>query len=242
MIEIINLNKSYGSNQILKDLNLKINSGEFVVLLGASGSGKSTLLSILSARNSFDSGVIKINSQSFTNKIPPNKSRQLLTQNYSLMPWQSAIGNVKFAMNCAKKDSKNASDFLTLVGLENRQNAHPNSLSGGERQRVAIARALAIDPDILFMDEPFAALDPIIRANLQKELKKMTRDKTVIFVTHDIDEAVILSDKIVVLKDGKIVLETQNPKLTPYSQNAIEFRSKLLRTMVGEYQQIEYEI
>ncbi|CZE49177.1 ABC transporter ATP-binding protein [Campylobacter geochelonis] len=246
MIEVVNLEKFYAKTKVLKNINLNIKNGEFVVLLGASGSGKSTLLKILSARESFDSGSVKISDEIYKHKVTMDKSRQILTQNYSLMPWLSALGNVEFALKCAGfstlERQNHAKEFLELVGLKHRLHAHPHALSGGECQRVAIARALALKPKVLFMDEPFSALDPIIRMSLQIELKRLSRGVSVVFVTHDIDEAMLVADKIVVLKDGEIVFSEQNPSYEAYSQEAIAYKSRLLKVLLGEKQKLEYII
>lgn len=247
MIKISNLKKSFGTTQILNDINLNIEKNEFCVLLGASGSGKTTLLKILSGHSSFDSGEIKIDSVKFKKQITAHKSRQIITQNYSLMPWMKAIDNIKFALKCSGVKDKNklektAKQFLNLVHLGSKESFYPHSLSGGQSQRVAIARALSLNPKVLFLDEPFSALDPITRANLQTELKNIVENKAVIFVTHDIDEALFLGDKIVVLHNGKIIKQLKNPKFQPNSAKYFEIKAEIFRLISGENDEIEYVI
>ena len=247
MIEIKNLKKSFGNLSVLGDINLQIASGEFCVLLGSSGSGKSTILKILSSLESFDSGEIKFGTKSFKDKIPNSKERQIIMQHYSLMPWLNAEDNIKFALKCSGIKDKNkleniSKKYLSLVGLGNISKKYPHSLSGGQCQRVAIARALALDPEVLFLDEPFSALDPVVRANLQTELKALTQNKQVIFVTHDIDEAILLGDKIVILHSGKIIKELQNPKFTPNTPKYFELKSTIYKLINGEVEDIEYMI
>ncbi|WP_279062563.1 ABC transporter ATP-binding protein [Campylobacter lanienae] len=247
MIEIKNLRKSFGDICVLDDINLKINNGEFCVLLGSSGSGKSTILKILSSLESFDSGEIKFDNESFKSQISNSKERQIIMQHYCLMPWLTAFDNIKFALKCSGLKNKKLIDdiakkYLSLVGLKDKMNLYPNSLSGGQCQRVAIARALALDPKVLFLDEPFSALDPVVRANLQTELKELTKNKQVIFVTHDIDEAILLGDKIVILHAGKIIKELQNPKFTPNTPKYFELKSVIYKLINGEIENIEYMI
>lgn len=247
MIEISDLRKNFGESEILKDINLTIENGEFCVLLGASGSGKTTLLKILSGYENFDSGEVKIFNKSFTKCVKKDKSRQIITQNYSLMPWLNAKENIKFALKCYGIKDKNelenrAKKFLDLVHLSQKGENFPQNLSGGQQQRVAIARALSLDPSVLFLDEPFSALDPIVRANLQNELKNITKKKTCIFVTHDIDEALILGDKIVVLHGGKIIKELKNQFFTPNTAKYFEIKAEIFRLINGENSVIEYNI
>lgn len=247
MIEIKNLKKSFGDICVLNNINLRVENGEFCVLLGGSGSGKSTILKILSSLLSFDSGQISFDDNSFTSQVPSSKERQIIMQNYSLMPWLNAEDNIKFALKCSGiKDKKEidmiSKKYLSLVGLDNIAKKYPHNLSGGQCQRVAIARALALDPKVLFLDEPFSALDPVVRSNLQKELKSLTKDKQAIFVTHDIDEAILLGDKIVVLHAGHIIKEIQNPKFTPNTPKYFELKSTIYKLINGEIENIEYMI
>lgn len=214
-IEIKNLCFSYTNNKkknsfpALSDINLEIKQGEFICLLGASGCGKSTLLSILSGLNKPTSGEIYVDEKLLT---APGIDRAVVFQHYSLFPWLTAKGNVLFGIKQSKKKySKKerntlADNYLKKVGLFEAANKYPSELSGGMKQRVAVARALALESDILLMDEPFGAIDPRLRLELQELVSKLSREnkKTVVFVTHDIDEALLLADRIVLMEPGKI--------------------------------------
>ncbi len=247
MIKISNLKKSFANTQILHDINLHIKPNEFCVLLGASGSGKTTLLKILSGYETFESGFVEMDGRRFVGRVEAHKSRQIITQNYSLMPWMRAVDNIKFALRCAGfgesgEVERRALRFLELVGLGERAQNYPHSLSGGQQQRVAIARALSLDPKVLFLDEPFSALDPITRLNLQVELKKVVANATAVFVTHDIDEALFLGDKIVVLHGGEILKELKNPRFETHSARYFEIKAEIFRLISGERSEIEYVI
>ncbi|MDR1570913.1 MAG: ABC transporter ATP-binding protein [Clostridiales Family XIII bacterium] len=190
------------SLQALKDVNLRVRSGEFLSLVGPSGCGKSTFLYILAGLNRKTSGVAYINGQEITG---PALDRGIIMQAYALFPWRTIQKNVEFGLEVKKLPRKErariAGDFIELVGLSDFADRYPYELSGGMKQRIAIARALAYDPDVLLMDEPFAAVDEQTRGNLQSELLRIwsKTNKTVIFVTHSIEEAVYLSDRVAVM-------------------------------------------
>ena len=247
MIKIKNLTKSFGDAKILKGINLEIKENEFCVLLGGSGSGKTTLLNILSGTSELSSGEISMQNKIYTKKISLDKSRQIITQTYSLMPWLSAKDNIKFALKCSGikdkfEQEKRANKFLELVSLSHKAELFPHSLSGGQKQRVAIARALSLSPEVLFLDEPFSALDPITRTKLQKSLKQMSKTQTTIFVTHDIDEALFLADKIVILHDGVIIKEISNPNFGVHDLKYFELKAKIFDLINGEDNEVEYAI
>lgn len=193
----------------LNDINLKIKKGEFVCILGSSGCGKSTLLGLLNGLNKAKSGELLINGKPIKG---PGVDRAVVFQQYSLFPWLTAKGNVLFGLKqSAKKYTKKereelAEKYLDSVGLGDSADKYPNQLSGGMQQRVAVARALALESEILLMDEPFGAIDPRLRLELQELVSKLSIEnkKTVVFVTHDIDEAILLADRIVVMEPGKI--------------------------------------
>lgn len=211
VIEVQNLSLAYETEKssflALKDINLNIGKGEFVCLIGPSGCGKSTLLSVLEGLNEPTEGRVLINGQEIHGAGP---ERAVVFQNYSLFPWMSARNNVSFAIResqkkrtkISKKESlETADEFLHKVGLDKFEDKLPGELSGGMQQRVAIARALACKPEILLMDEPFGAIDAKTRETLQQLLLKLwvedEEKKTIVFVTHDLDEALLLADKIV---------------------------------------------
>jgi len=201
--------KKDGSFTALDHVNLTVEQGEFICLLGPSGCGKSTLLSILAGFDHPTTGSASIDGASVT---APSIRYVTIFQNYGLLPWRTVEKNVELGLESLHQGvaerRETALRYLKLVGLERFAEHYPSELSGGMQQRVAIARALAVDPDILFMDEPFAALDAITRMNLQDEISAICREqkKTIIFVTHDIDEAIVLADRIVIMtpNPGKI--------------------------------------
>ena len=204
----------------LNDININIDEGEFICLLGNSGCGKSTLLSILSGLNKPTSGRLLIDSNEV---LGPGVDRAVVFQHYSLFPWLTAKGNVLFGIKqSGKKYSKKerdelANNYLKSVELFEAKDKYPNELSGGMQQRVAVARALALESDILLMDEPFGAIDPKLRLELQELVLKLSKEnkKTVVFVTHDIDEALLLADRIFVMEPGKIKEELEVNLKTP---------------------------
>ena len=186
----------------LDHISLQIEKGEFICLLGPSGCGKTTLMNSIAGFETLTEGSITIDGQKVK---APSEKYVTIFQNYGLLPWRTVEKNVELGLETLKVPKQErkqiAMKYLQLVGLENFAKRHPAQLSGGQQQRVAIARALAVDPEILFMDEPFGALDAITRYKLQDDLLHITKsqNKTVIFVTHDIDEAVFLADKIVIM-------------------------------------------
>ncbi len=217
-IEIKELNFSYLDTKhklhALRDINLNIRDGEFLCLIGASGCGKSTLLRVLAGLEKPEKGEITING----NKVEgPGTDRMIVFQDYALFPWMTALKNVSYAVKRARKLSSAeakavAEDFLEKVGMIHARNYYPKQLSGGMKQRVAIARALAMDTDILLLDEPFGALDARTRSILQELLLKLWegaegKKKTVVFVTHDINEALLLADRVVYMKPGVIAAD-----------------------------------
>ncbi len=186
----------------LSQVDLAIERGEFICLLGPSGCGKSTLLNMLAGFDRPTTGSLTIDGQPVT---APTIKYVTIFQNYGLLPWRTVEHNVELGLESLGRPAAErraiAEKYLELVGLSNFRDRHPAELSGGMQQRVAIARALAVDPEILFMDEPFAALDALTRMKLQDEISAICREqhKTIIFVTHDIDEAIVLADRIVIM-------------------------------------------
>jgi NitT/TauT family transport system ATP-binding protein len=212
-IDLKDLSLSYGNNgtahKALSDVNLSIEDGEFVSLIGPSGCGKSTIIDVVSGLKSPTYGSVLVDG------IPvdgPGTDRGIVFQDYSLFPWMTTFENISFAIEHTKttKDRRiideKAHRFLELVGLEKFKDTYPNNLSGGMRQRAAIARMFSIDPKVFIMDEPFGALDSLNRSNMQDLLLHLwsagERHKTVLFVTHDVDEALLLSDRIAVMSSS----------------------------------------
>jgi nitrate/nitrite transport system ATP-binding protein len=208
-IEARGLSKSFGARHVLDRVSLTVDKGEFVSIVGFMGCGKSTLLNLLSGVTEPDSGTIDIGGQLLRGIA---RQASIVFQNYSLLPWFSALENVRLAVDAARPDwtraqqKDQAERYLRLVGLSNALHRRPSQLSGGMRQRVAIARAFATDPEILFLDEPFGALDALTRGSLQQELVRLCseagRPVTTVMITNNIDEALLLSDRIVPMTKG----------------------------------------
>jgi len=203
-IEITGVSKSFGARHVLHDVSLSVEHGEFVSIVGSMGCGKSTFLNIASGLAAPDTGSVTIDGAPLRGI---RKDAAIVFQNYSLLPWFSAIENVRLAVDAAfpewpkTQQKAQSARYLEMVGLGNALHRRPGQLSGGMRQRVAIARAFAIEPEILFLDEPFGALDALTRASLQQELLRMcsAREKpvTAVMISNNIDEAILLSDRIV---------------------------------------------
>ncbi|MGH1352577.1 MAG: ABC transporter ATP-binding protein [Methyloligellaceae bacterium] len=211
ILELENVSKSYGDGSdrtnVLKDINLQIEEGEFVAIVGFSGSGKTTLISTIAGLIKPDSGTAKVRGKEIKG---PGPDRGLVFQSYSLMPWLTVFGNIALAVDQLFKDwSKEKREahvhkYIDMVGLSHAAERRPAELSGGMRQRVSVARALAMNPEILLLDEPLSALDALTRANLQDEIEEIwsKEKKTVILITNDVDEAIYLADRIIPLNPG----------------------------------------
>jgi nitrate/nitrite transport system ATP-binding protein len=206
MIELRGVSKKYPSRDVIADINLRVEEGEFVSILGYSGSGKTTLISIAAGLREADAGEVLIEGKPIKGFAD---EASIVFQNYSLLPWFSALENVRLAVDSrfhdwpVEKQKRQAAKYLELVGLGNAFDKTPKQLSGGMRQRVSIARAFATEPKILFLDEPFGALDALTRGNLQQELARMCasadRPITTLMITNNVEEAILLSDRIIPL-------------------------------------------
>jgi NitT/TauT family transport system ATP-binding protein len=204
------LTKRFGDLEVLRDVSVTINDGEFVALVGPSGCGKTTFLRIVSGLESAEGGTISVDDVVVTG---PGRDRGFVFQSDSLLPWRTVLDNTIVGLELAGRigaaDLERTRKLLSLVGLAGFESYFPRQLSGGMRQRVNLARALAIDPKILLMDEPFSALDAQTREIMQSELQRIWEEgrKTVLFVTHQIDEAVFLADRVLVFarRPGRIL-------------------------------------
>jgi len=196
-----------GPYPVLENVNLTIQEGEFVCLIGHSGCGKSTLLSLVSGFQQATGGSVTLKGQPIRE---PGPDRMVVFQNYALLPWRTVFENVYLAVNAVWPKQPEAQkratvrEHLAMVGLTEAADKRPDQISGGMRQRVSIARALAIRPEVLILDEPFGALDAITKEELQEELLKIWNDHrcTVLMITHDIDEALFLADRLVMMTNG----------------------------------------
>lgn len=213
VVEVRDISKSYGETSVLSGLNLTINPGEFVTILGPSGCGKTTLLKMINKLIPYDSGSISVQGKRLEdwNTIALRRSIGYVIQQIGLFPHMTIednIGYVQSLQGMKRKDRRaRVEELIVLVGLDlSMLDRYPSELSGGQKQRVGVARALATDPDIILMDEPFGAVDEIARTALQDEFLKLHKrlNKTILFVTHDIQEALKLGSKIVLMNNGNI--------------------------------------
>jgi nitrate/nitrite transport system ATP-binding protein len=255
-IEINNVTVSFktsgGIYTAVKDISLTVNKGEIVSLIGHSGCGKSTLMGTISGMVKPTTGEVKANGMQVTK---PGPDRGIVFQNYSLLPWLSVFRNIYEAVDAAVKDKPSSYKHelvernLKMVNLWSHKDKLPGHLSGGMKQRVAIARAFAINPSILLLDEPFGALDALTKSNMHVELLKLWnldhREKTIVLVTHDIEEAIFLSDRVVVMNDGpastiKEIVEVplprpRNKKTIVHDPVYMAIHDKLMNLLIDKF-------
>ncbi|MGB3408072.1 MAG: ABC transporter ATP-binding protein [Jannaschia sp.] len=247
ILSIKNVSKGFGTGtarvDILRDIDLEVADGEFVAILGFSGTGKSTLMNLIAGLETPDTGTVTFRGTPVTE---PGPERGLVFQSYSLMPWLTVRGNVMLAIDAvhsglsrAEKTAK-ADHYIDMVGLPHAAGRRPAELSGGMRQRVAVARALAMEPDLLLLDEPLSALDALTRANLADEILQIWEadKKTCILITNDVDEAILLADRIIVLNpDGTLAdpVRVTLPRPRDRSEMNTDAAFKALRAQVTKY-------
>jgi nitrate/nitrite transport system ATP-binding protein len=206
-LELHNVSKGFGGPAILQGIDLTIERGEFVAIVGYSGSGKTTLISLIAGLLKPDSGTVKLNDLEIT---APGPDRGVVFQNYSLLPWLTVFENIAVAVEqvfpnySVEKKRQHIEKYIAMVNLTAARDKLPRQLSGGMRQRVSVARALAMDPQILLLDEPLSALDALTRSTLQDEIERIWEadKKTVVLITNDVDEALLLADRIIALTPG----------------------------------------
>ena len=245
MIEFINVGMTYPCGNVgLKNINLTINESEITVFIGPSGSGKTTLLKMINRLEDNTTGEVKINGKN-VKEYNIHKMRWDIgyaLQQVALFPHMNVEENIAIVPELKKwkKEKINArvDELLNMVGLEpaKYRKRKPSELSGGEAQRVGIARALAADPKIILMDEPFSALDPITRASLQEDVKKLQKQihKTIVFVTHDIEEAFLLGDKICIIQDGELIQSGTKKEIISNPKNDFVRRFITVKNKEGE--------
>ncbi|WP_202877199.1 ABC transporter ATP-binding protein [Pseudomonas kairouanensis] len=245
IIELEGVSKRYGDMLALDNVSLRIEKGEFVVIVGASGCGKSTTLNMIAGFDHPSEGLVKVEGRQVA-EVSPNTG--MVFQQYALFPWLSVLDNIAYGlkMKGMKKAERRAiaQQFVDMVGLKGFENAYPKQLSGGMKQRVTIARVLANDPAVMLFDEPFAALDAMTRQVLQEELVRIYEQsgKTIVFITHSIDEALMLSSRILIMsaRPGKIAQDIVND--LPHPRNAdvqlseqyLAMKQKIWKTVQGE--------
>jgi sulfonate transport system ATP-binding protein len=222
-VDVRNVDRRFGDRVVLDDLSLTIDESEFVVLLGPSGCGKSTLLRLLGGLDRPDAGTVSV-----------PKARAIVFQNDRLLPWQRVLRNVTIGLYEDGADER-ALAVLDEVGLKDRARAWPRTLSGGEAQRVSLARALVADPDLVLLDEPFAALDAITRLRMHDLVRELRHrhNAAMLLVTHDVDEAIALADRILVMSDGRIG-STYDVRLDEDERDVGTAREDLRAALLGD--------
>ena len=229
------VNKKFGSNHVLKDISLEVEKGQLVTLLGPSGCGKSTLLRCLAGLEQVSGGRIYLDGQDITDVTPRHRGIGMVFQAYSLFPNLTVRENVAYGLKLKKLPKpeirQKVEEMLEIVGLSDKLDQYPSQLSGGQQQRVALARAMVTAPKVLLLDEPLSAIDALLRKNLQIEIRKIQKQLgiTTIFVTHDQDEAMVMSDMIHLFHDGRI--EQSGTPEEIYVHPATKFAA----TFIGNY-------
>lgn len=210
-LELKNLYKQFGDKAVVSDLSLSLEQGKLLCILGASGCGKTTTLNMVGGFLSPDGGIIRLDGQDITQLPPEERPVSTVFQAYSLFTHMSVLENVIYGLKFRKYSKREAiakgRRYLDLVGLTDHAEARIHEISGGQQQRVALARALIVEPKVCLLDEPFSNLDAALRVKLRAELKKIQRElnMTMVFVTHDQEEALVISDQMAIMEQGKLI-------------------------------------
>jgi len=239
-LQIKNVTKKYSEKTVLDNVSFDVKRGEFLSILGPSGCGKTTILRLLIGLSSNYSGEILLNGQEISNLSPSKRGMGIVFQNYALFQNMTVLQNIKYALKFDNEKKGNAlaiaENLADQLGLKEHKNKKPHKLSGGQQQRVAIARTLAMNPDIILLDEPLSALDAATRLTLREELKRIQKvfHTTMIYITHDQEEAFSLSDRIIVMDEGKIIqIDTPEQIIAnPANEYVKEFVIKNLKLKV----------
>lgn len=216
------IQKSYQGRQVLKSLNLQVQAGEFVAVIGRSGCGKSTLLRLIGGLEQADSGSLEFNADQIRGQAGKKPDTRVMFQDSRLLPWKTVIDNVALGLG---SDQSKARQALQKVALAERADEWPSVLSGGQRQRVALARALVHEPALLLLDEPLGALDALTRIEMQNLIESLWQQRgfTVVLVTHDVQEAIALADRVILIEDGQITLDSRIDLPRPRSRGNPKF-------------------
>lgn len=234
IVELKGVNKVYGTNHVVKDLELNVKEGEFLTLLGSSGCGKTTTLRMIAGFEEPTTGSIKVEGESIEEKEPFERNVNTVFQSYALFPHKTIYDNIAYGLKMKKvpkaEMKKQVKEMMELVQLEGFEKRYPSQLSGGQKQRVAIARALINRPRVLLLDEPLGALDLKLRKQMQLELKRLQRklNITFVYVTHDQEEALTMSDRIAIMHDG--ILDQLGTPMEIYEKP----KTKFVATFIGE--------
>ena len=235
ILKLSNISKAFDNKEVLRKLDLQVNMGDFVAVVGRSGCGKSTLLRIIAGLEQISSGNITVNGQELNGR---NNSAKIMFQDGRLLPWKKVYDNVGLGL---KLDSQKQQilKILEQVGLSDRSQAWPSELSGGQQQRVALARALIHEPQLLLLDEPLGALDALTRIEMHELIENLWREKqlTTILVTHDVEEAAVLANRVILIEEGEIVLDLSNRLPYPRQRDNPIFSklvSQILNKILGD--------
>lgn len=232
-IEVEKLNKSFGDSHVIRDLSFKVEPGEFLTILGASGCGKTTTLRLVLGTISPDSGIIRFDGRNVTSVPCRERNVGIVYQDYALFPHMTAFENIAFGLRARGMGDGSMLQLMDTLGIEKLGSKYPRQLSGGEQQRVALARTLVVEPKIILLDEPLSNVDAKLRLDLRNEIRRINREMglTVLYVTHNQEEALIISDRISIMSEGHII-ESGRPKdlfFNPRTEYTREFMSVVLK-------------